>query len=75
MTEEEIREVGEMALSEGWQTVARFFRAQIDQHSRRLAETDFENMLQVGRLQGEVAAYRRVLEYVARRREELSKEE
>lgn len=58
-----------LARSEGWDVLVDRIKLWEEDHTRRLASADFGNLLDVGRLQGQITALRQVVEFVNRRRE------
>ena len=59
-----------LSQSPGWQKLQAAISDFIKHNSNALSATDFQNLLEVGRFQGENRAFKRVLEWVEKRSKE-----
>ena len=73
MRAEDAEKIARLAMHEGWEVLVREIKVWQDSHVRQLANRSFENLQAVGRLQGEITALQRVLDFVQRRAERIEK--
>lgn len=73
MKKEDAEKLARLAIHEGWGVLAGQIKEWQGTSQRRLANGNFENLQVVGRLQGEITALQRVLDFVQRRAEQLEK--
>jgi hypothetical protein len=68
---EQLLRIGLMA---EWGTYKRVINKLIESNYKQLADEDFSDMLRVGRLQGEITAFRKAMSVVDRRIDEVNRE-
>lgn len=73
MRAEDAEKIARLAMHEGWEVLVREIKVWQDSHVRQLANSSFENLQAVGRLQGEITALQRVLDFVQRRAERIER--
>lgn len=69
------RQVVEMASHPGWAIIVDVINKDILTLQTRLEQTKFDNLSEVAYLQGQITAFREVINYPARRAEQLNKED
>lgn len=61
-------------MTEGWAILTRIMQDWERVETSRLTRADFSNLQEVGRLQGQITALRRVRDFVNNRLEQINKE-
>ena len=73
MRPQDAEKIARLSVHEGWGVLAKEIVIWQDSAQRRLANGSFENLQAIGRLQGEITALQRVLDFVQRRSERIEK--
>lgn len=75
VSKDQARQVVEMASQPGWAILVEVIQKDIDTLQTRLEQTKFDNLSEVACLQGQITTLREVINYPARRAEQLNKED
>lgn len=75
VSKDQARQVVEMASQPGWAILVEVIQKDIDTLQTLLEQNRFDELSEVAYLQGQITAFREVINYPARRAEQLNKED
>lgn len=75
VSKDQARQVVEMASQPGWAILVEVIQKDIDTLQTLLEQNRFGELSEVAYLQGQITAFREVINYPARRAEQLNKED
>jgi len=74
LTDREVSALAHLAMMEGWAILSRHINEWAGTATSLLTRAEFRDLLEVGRLQGQITAYRKVIDFVNNRLKEAQKE-